>query len=376
MNNPKVDIIIEGNRYTDCWASVEYTKSATNLTNILHLKSTNFAVAKKKFITDKIAKDARSWDIGLNDTFLFYVNNKIITEGYIDEIELDRNSDGSQIDIIGRDITCDLVDCNFAESTFSGKEELKITLLAFIKKICKPFRITVEYDPLVYNEVEEEIVKITVDPGQNIIEIIMKECMQKGILPISLGGILYLTRGNGQSLPMSDIISDTSILNRKMVQSNMERYGHYFCYGQNVLREEMNITDATAVDGFYRDTIISNTGRYRPLVIIAEDRVTKKECEQRVKFEANIRAGNSRAVEYTVQGWTTVNGGELWDVLRTVQVKDNYLQIDEKMLISEVQFSLDPVEGYITKLRLVHKDTYSLKEAASLIKAGFDISTV
>ena len=132
--------------------------------------------------------------------------------------------------------------------------------------------------------------------------------------------------------------------------------------GQDVATEDA-FWDSGVVNRYGEaiDQVLVNKEQYRPLIIFSERATNDKECEDRAKWEASVRAGQSRKVEYEVQGWTQKNG-MVWPLNSLVTVKDRILGIDGPMLISALDFSVDNTTGTVTKITVVHKDTFTLME--------------
>jgi prophage tail gpP-like protein len=110
--------------------------------------------------------------------------------------------------------------------------------------------------------------------------------------------------------------------------------------------------------GQITDGLFPLLGRFRPHLIFNETNTTNAIAEARARWEARVRAGKSRKIIYTVKDWTQSNG-EIWDLNSLVQVEDNFFDIQETLLISQLVFSLDQ-DGTETQITVVHPDTYEL----------------
>ena len=95
----------------------------------------------------------------------------------------------------------------------------------------------------------------------------------------------------------------------------------------------------------------------RQFVIVAEN--AGSNLLDRAKWEANVRKARGRVYGATVDGFYNETG-ELWQVNKLVQVVDEFVDINSRMLINSVNFSANIYGGKNTTLSLVEKNAYSL----------------
>jgi prophage tail gpP-like protein len=108
--------------------------------------------------------------------------------------------------------------------------------------------------------------------------------------------------------------------------------------------------------------------RYRPLIVIAEERGPHASYKQRAEWERNVRRGRSNRATITVQGWRNA-AGQLWQPNTMVHLKSAWLGVDTDLLVVGVAFSLDGQSGTRTELRLSERCAFDLivgKKAAGL----------
>ena len=99
--------------------------------------------------------------------------------------------------------------------------------------------------------------------------------------------------------------------------------------------------------------------RYRPLVILAEAKGDPGSFEARARWEATVRAGQSRKLSYTVDtGWGPESGG-LWQINTLARVKDDFLGVDGRYLIEGVTYTKASKSGTTAQVALVHPDAFT-----------------
>jgi prophage tail gpP-like protein len=359
MNN--VSLNISGKRF-EGWTGASINKSLFSMTGTFGLTA-----------TDIFPGNAEKWGLAMGDSCTVAINNQIIISGYIEDIPISYSMDSHNIQISGRDKTADLIDCSFTETSreWNGQSISKV-----ITDLCSPFDITVEVDDSVTTQANTKIANETfkANEGDVVFDLIFKLCKMKGILPVSYGdGKLFLT-GTGVEVANDILELGKNVKSGNIEQSNKERYQTYIVKGQGKKTDLKTLTDTTHPFGQHTDDVIL---RNRPLVIFPETSCDTKYCQDRAKWEAINRAGNSRRLEYEVQGWTQSNG-EIWPLNSLVNVKDDFLQINSTLLISAINFSINNDTGAITRLTLVHPDTFILPpttESIKKIKTDFDWKT-
>ncbi|MFV1975496.1 MAG: phage baseplate assembly protein [Candidatus Scalindua sp.] len=375
---------VDNYEYTG-WTEALITKSLTSIAGTFSFT-----------VTDKFPTKPENWDIKMGDPCtVFYKeknrDNQVMITGYIEDMHNKYTKEHHEFTIKGRDKTGDLVDCSFIESVNSWKEQ---TILFVISALCLPFNISV-----VAHESVEDVVnnKITfkVDEGSTVLEMISKICRSVAILPVSYGdGNLTLTRApivGGQVInpwTISNVItndaieSGVNVLTGALLQSNKERYSHYWVKAQTSgmppwiteLIENMDFAAMSSSEGEKGRQDSSNYGfeldtpivedkliqRYRPVVILSDIPTSDGGCRKRAYWEMRVRAGQSRVLSYSVQDWVQSNG-ILWPLNALARIKDRQFGIDNQLLISELTFVVNR-GGTKTMMTLLDPTTFELIE--------------
>lgn len=330
MSNEAIILRVGGQKFKG-WTGVSIQKSLYNMTGAFGLAAT----------------DVGRLGVSMGDPCSVEMYDQTIINGYIEDMPIDYDSNNHNIQISGRDKTCDLVDCSFIESANQWQGQ---TVLAIIKALCKPFSIDVEVDSSVSAAVATKIATKKALEGDTIFEMISNLCKVHALLPVSYGdGKLTLTRA-GTAHAHDTLELGRNVKSGSLTQSNKDRFKTYIVKGQGVGYDEKTIKEIANLSGQALDEVIL---RYRPIVIFPETAVNgKDDCIRRAQWEARIRAGKSRSINYEVQGWTQSNG-DIWPLNSLVRVKDSFLSIDSTLLIAEISFSVNDSSGTITNLTVV-----------------------
>lgn len=320
--------------------------------------------------TDRYPGKPTDWNIRMGQECTVGIDNYILCTGYIDSMNIDYNSQGHTFSISGRDKTADLVDCSFAFKPYLWTGQ---TVGKVIKNLCSPFGISVT----IHSSVATVAATIaddgsgkgfTVGEGNTAFESIIELCQMHAILPISYGdGKLTLTQA-GTATITDQLELGKNILSGSFMSSNADRFSRYVAYGQGGGAPTKTGEDTNNCKGEWPDDIVT---RERPLVILANNRTTSAQCKDRAKWEARVRAGKSRTLSYTVQGWLQ-SDGEPWPLNKKVKVKDTLLTTEDPLLIAGVALSLSDEEGSLTELSLVDPKAYELLAEPIDIKGAYD----
>ena len=358
----EISLNVKGKKF-EGWTSVSIEKSLYQMCGTFGFAGTNI-----------FPGNAEKWGLSLGDECTVLIDDQIIITGYIEDIPITYDASSHNIQISGRDRTGDLVDCSFAETVQEWKGQKIITV---IRALCNPFDIFVDVDNSVFTYANEKTPKdlFKINPGETVFDTIFRLCKPKAILPVSYGdGQLVLTGTGTQKV--GDILElGKNVKSGSINQSDRDRFATYIVKGQGSKDPFNSVSEAAHAKGQYTDLVITKSRPARKIVIWPESSCTTKYCQDKAKWECVNRAGNSRSIDYEVQGWTQSNG-EVWPLNALVKVKDHFLEIDKTMLIAAVNFIMDNESGTITRLTLVHPKTFELPPVnpTEEMTTGFDWS--
>jgi len=279
------------------------------------------------------------------------IDGEVVITGYVDDNspEFDANKHG--ISIAGRDKAGDLVDCSAIHKT---GQWANATLDKIVRDICAPFGIKVIIDV----PVGEKFSTFSIQEGESAHECIDRACRMRAVMPISDGkSNLVITRAKNGA-PVAELIQGVNILYARGDFSMRERFSTYYIKGQDRgsddnldAPENHTQVSATATDAY--------VNRYRPLIVIAEDKGAHATLKQRAEWERNVRRGRSARATVRVNGWRNASGA-LWRANTLVHLNSPYLGADVDLLIVGGTYIKDEIQGKVTELSLVGREAFDL----------------
>lgn len=314
---PTVDLIVDGEARRD-WTSVEISRGIEQL-------ATTFTFQ----YTESNASIDRPLPFDEGDPCQIRADGVQILDGFIDDLDISYDDTNHSIRVSGRTKTGDLVDCSAIHKSGSWKE---VQLSRIVEDICKPFDIAV------VEQVEnvDQFDKFSIQDGETAYEAIQRACNLRGVLPITneFGDVVLTTAGTKKIGPV--IQSGVNVISGNRSGQWRERFQIYIVKSQSAGNNNFFAKDASGP--FFR---VDDAGidRYRPLILVAEGRGTGKRLEKRARWERNRRVGESQTYNFTVREWFHDDG--LWLPNEIVRVRDDFLRVDEDLLIVAVRYAKD-----------------------------------
>lgn len=310
--------------------------------------------------------DADDFNIDAQSECVIYVNGKKAITGVIDKVSPSEDASSSDVDISGRDRTCDIVDSSIPSSiSLSGD----FNLVTVIEKVLKSLGLE---DIKVINEIEDlrsftsaDIVSSEVD--KNAFEFI-NDYAQKvsAILITDEDGNIVITRAGKNRVPdkILNIVSDNpeetkynNLLSSSAGYDFSQRYYKYIVVSQSNSTTQKGSISAENVSqkGIAYD---EEARQSRVLVIKANNACDSATCQEIATLEANVRRANSLKYDCSVAGYN-LNSGDLYSIntLMTVVDDDNF--ISSELLVKSVSFDFG--DGATTSLEFGVADAYTLQ---------------
>jgi prophage tail gpP-like protein len=331
----EVILTVNGARYGG-WTRVEIRSGIEQI-------SSTFSLG----LTERWSDRAEAWPIRQGDACTVAAGGEILITGYVDDVLPSFDNDNHGITVVGRDKTGDLVDCSaIAESgEFHGRDLLQIA-----EALVKPFKIKVSAE----TDLGAPLKRFSIQEGETVFEALERAARMRGVLLISDGlGNLVITRA-GSGRVGTGLVQGDNILSGRATYSLRERYKNYICKGQAAGFDTSTPEQNSGPRGEAAD---KNVGRYRPLLIVAEDLADSAGLKERALWEAAVRMGRSARPEITVQGWSHPAG--LWRPNRLVPVRCPYLKLDRDLLIVGV-ISIKDEDGTKAVLELCRPEGFAL----------------
>jgi len=385
-----LELIVQDGKYSSKytgWKEVSVNLSLNRLAGIFEISA-----------VEELYKDKNKWDLKMGQTCTVKIKGQTIITGFIDCLDESYDEKVHRIDIKGRDKTCDLVDCSYVPRNYQEIETHEWnnqTALSVITEICVPYNISIDCDPSVKVPATELLAKFKINIGETSGDAIKRICNAKGIMPMSRGdGKLYLTRA-GTDVCYGNIVCGKNVKKGHLMQSDRERFSHYIVRGKGISKEKYIVTNSLNPLAVILDEVVMQktyspdrrltTLRYRPRVLTTDiianftidtglrtiqeigtdTQIATAEiniCAVRGEQEARIRAGKSRALNYTLYSWyqDPQKTDKIWGLNKMVFVSDPTLKVNGNYLITDLRFNFSESNGSTTDLILMNKNAYTI----------------
>ena len=326
------------------------------------------AAAFKLSVSENYPEPSMSLPIRPGDACMIAIDGTPVINGYVDAPEPSYSATSHTISISGRSKTADLVDASALNEPGQWRNQ-KISNI--IKELCDPFGVDVvvtasEGDAIEFAEIEQ---------GETVYEIIERLCRMRGLTATDTpDGALAITRS--AHLPAAGSLikiagaHNSNILSGSGTFSQSGRFSDYIVKAQRKGSDSSFGRVNTQSIGKAMDPAIM---RHKPHLILGEAQMTSQQCQQRAEWEAARRAGQAMNYACTVQGWRQGPGLPLWSVNQLVPVRDDFININQTLLLTDVSYQLGS-QGRITQLKLQPPEAFSpepsVKDSANIGKSA------
>lgn len=331
-----------GGRVYEGWKNISVTLSMENLSGSFDLTMTG-------------ADGNPATTIKPNDPCTILINGEIVITGYVDKIAPSFDANNHEIKVSGRDKAGDMIDSSAMDGTGQYKNQ---SIDQIIKKIAAPYGINVT------NNVGSTKMLETFnrDQGATAFETIQKLARKGGFLVVSDGkGGVILTRTGTETVGGS-LIEGENILAANCEYDASKMNSEYHVKGQKQGKDTDTVKKIA-----HNKAVVANeySNRYRPLLIIDDGQADETSVQDRARWESTIRAARAKQAQITVNGWQSSGG--LWGINKLVQVQSNWLGINDMMVISQVNFTLDE-NGELARITVTPKEAYTPLSGNSISK--------
>ncbi|MEM7047823.1 MAG: phage baseplate assembly protein [Pseudomonadota bacterium] len=321
------------------WESVRIMQSMTAVSRAFELS-----------LTDRWPGQTSYQPIAPGKSVEVRINGERVVSGWIDSVSPSYSPRDHTISVAGRDKTADLVDCSAMNDPGQWRGA---RLNEIISDLLKPFGIGL----MVQTDLGKPFDEFSIDKGETAFESLERLCRMRAVLATTDGsGNVVLTRGGAGGSMGVELRRGENILQASASFDHRDR-GHeyivraqlpptidYFNQGKTEHALEARVNDA-------------GVRRHRPMLIMAEQAADQQAVADRARWEAVVRAARARTATITVQGWSA--GSKLWTPNTTVVVRDDWLGLDQTMIIAGATFEKS-ASGTRTTLELQPPGAYEL----------------
>lgn len=286
--------------------------------------------------------------------FTLEIDGQIVCTGYIDSRRRQMTADSMKIIIAGRDKTADLIDC---AAVYSGGQWKNRTLEQIARDLCAPYGVTVRWE-LSDKESSAAFPGFTLDHSETVYEALVRASRARGVLMTSnAAGELVFSRA--ASTATDELILGENLLTLDFEEDFRDRFSEYTVKGYaRANGAEGDDIDAKSIVSRKGTATDSDVTRYRPMIIIADSKITAKDAQARALREQRRRLAKSITFEAEIDGWTRKDG-QLWmpNLLVTIDASKYAIKTTE-LLVSKVNLILNDQDGLKTRVSLAPREGF------------------
>ncbi|EFB2893974.1 baseplate protein, partial [Escherichia coli] len=225
--------------------------------------------------------------------FTLEIGGQIVCTGYIDSRRRQMTADSMKITVAGRDKTADLIDC---AAVYSGGQWKNRTLEQIARDLCAPYGVTVRWE-LSDKESSAAFPGFTLDHSETVYEALVRASRARGVLMTSnAAGELVFSRA--ASTATDELVLGENLLTLDFEEDFRDRFSEYTVKGYaRANGAEGDDIDAKSIVSRKGTATDSDVTRYRPMIIIADSKITAKDAQARALREQRRRLAKSITFE-------------------------------------------------------------------------------
>ncbi len=285
------------------------------------------------------------------------IGGATVITGFIDVLESALDGGNHSIGVSGRSKAADLIDCS---AVAKPGRWVNRTLEAIASELAKPFGVTVTAEA----STAPPFKAFAIQQGESVFECIERMCRQRGLLPVSdaQGNIRIISlKPAGAAVRLEQ---GKHILSVEATHNVAERFSDYILKGQAAGDDDAHGKTVSEPKAEAKDP---GVGRYRPLIIVAEDQATVASLRKRANWEATVRAAKGQSAQVSVIGWRSPDG-KLWREGQKVTLDAPAAWMVGDLLVAAVTLTLDDDGGTVAVLTVVRPEAYSQEPVAETAK--------
>lgn len=345
-----VTLLVDGRIY-EGWTSMAVTRG-------LEQAAASFSLT----VTQRWGGMAEDWPLEVFTPVELYLGKDLVLTGHVDQASHAVAAGKSDIRVTGRSKVADLVDCT---PELTGTEFRRSTLPAIARALAAPFGVEV----LDEANAAAPFALEAFDRTDTAFDTIARLARMRGVLVTDdEQGRLLLTRAgsaraNGRLVLGKDLPSN--LQSAEATFDGSKRFSRYIVLAQQPSAAANDIGgdgdaeddepaqrpgagDAPAIVGTADDPGVP---RYRPRIIRAEGNGTAADAQARATWAAITAAARAISLNVELPGWRQPDGS-LWRCNQLVPCLIPRMGLDRDLLVTEVEFSLQPGAGRVTKMVL------------------------
>lgn len=353
-------LVVDGNSFTN-FKKLEVSRSLDNVSGMFSFEAT----------TDK----ETNWPIEIGQKAAVFIGDQAVLTGFVERIDVSHSVNEHSISIAGRDVTADILDSIAQKKDIQGGTELVTIARETLAAGNIPIEVKtdpagLEIRPFTDQEIE------AAETGEKIVTFLAKYCQKRQVFQGTDGeGALVFARA-GQRTSMARLLhvrggGENNIKTGAVSFDHSSRFNTYRVTAQ---QNPIAAIISAAAEGAEAIGIPTNFDIANQSAVVTDPDIrasrfwegnlessgTVEECRARASWEANINRARSARYKGTVQGFhQDLQKTRLWKVNELVEVTDEFCNIDGRLLIVAVTYSLSTEGGSVTELICQAEDSYT-----------------
>ncbi|MGD8499275.1 MAG: hypothetical protein PVJ86_01430 [Phycisphaerales bacterium] len=346
--------------------------------------------AARNFSFTTVSTSFDDFPMKTGDSIGIYADNALRLTGYIERVRRFQNPTTDVYTVSGRSKTADLIDSTIDHRVqFKGKQSLRTVAETLVWYLISqplpqddiaadppPDFVGPRRNPLAIGVVIDEDIEdfrddedLDEELGQTYFEIIEKFARKRSVLVTTNGkGDLVFTRGKGYlgtPFKIRNVRGDSEnnmVKEMSVIYDVSGRFNTYDASSQpakGTIRPISEITPDNMILGDGR-VIDPNIRVSRKRFFVTENSSTAFDCQNRAAWEKNVAKSKSVQYEITMQGHSF--NGNVWDSNISVDVLDDFANIEARMLVNSVSFRQSVSGGATTKLVCLPPNAFTFPE--------------
>ncbi len=286
-------------------------------------------------------------------------DDKVIT-GWVDRLTESGGVSSHDIEVTGRGLTQDLVDCG---AEWPSHQMIGGDALTIATNLGLPYSIGV--DLAEGASAGPQVPQWALNYGETPADIIQRLARNAGLLAYEDARGRVQLANVGQTTAASGIEYGNNVESWTLEKTMDQRFSEYICCGES-MDSMMELPGGTFFDKATDPNVLRHRRTYLVLESVADDPFPF--TSRKAKWEAARRAGRGLVVTATVDSWRD-SAKKLWKPNTLVPVKLPG-RSGEPLCLSEVTFRRSSETGTVAILTLMPKEAF-VPEPISLVPIGF-----
>lgn len=272
----------------------------------------------------------QQWWIRPGDKVKVRMDDQLICTGWIDSLSPTYDGNQHNIEIAGRGVACDLVDCSYIGPPYQWKNTDPKEI---IRHVASQFDIEVAFDAPLDKPLDNFTIQQS-ETGWNAIDRILK--LRQVFAYDQPDGSLLITQGSDDAIEYK-LVQGENILSATAELDDKDRFSRYVVKGQQKGVKGDKTVDPQQAATSVGEVTDDSVRRDRPMMIVQSADTDSGDALDRARWEKQNRWGNARKATITVQGWFMPDG-TTWPINRLCDVIDVWLGLDQRLAITATTF--------------------------------------